>query len=115
MWFSAQNMADRANLVYTCIEDTTRQRSVGIEIAAILPPVEERSAAQVVDAMAALLRVALTDEQRQSCVDYLNSTRLSNGTYSFAVPFDGANQAHLDERVRGLLYVLAQHPDYQLR
>ncbi|MCE9638457.1 MAG: DUF1800 family protein [Planctomycetes bacterium] len=114
LWFSAQNMADRANLAYLCIEDTTRQRTAGIEVANILPPIGQRSAGEVVDALTKLLRVTLSDAERTSCIDYLNTQRQTNGTYT-ASTFDGSSQAHLDERVRGLLYILAQHPTYQIR
>jgi hypothetical protein len=32
-----------------------------------------------------------------------------------ASPFDGSNATHISERVRGLLYILAQHPTYTVR
>ena len=56
----------------------------------------------------------LSDVERQACVDYLNTQRQSNGTV-VSSPFDGSNQTHLDERVRGLLWILAQHPSSQVR
>jgi uncharacterized protein (DUF1800 family) len=114
LWLSSQNMADRINLAYLCVEDTTRQRSVGIEVADVLPPVADRTAPNVVDALALLLRVDLSDPERQSCIDYLNTQRQSNGTVTSS-PFDGSSQTHLDERVRGLLWILAQHPSSHVR
>jgi len=47
-------------------------------------------------------------------VDYLNTERQNDGTV-VADPFDGSDAGHLDERVRGLLWILAQHPTYHLR
>lgn len=120
LWLSSQNMVDRINLVYTCIEDTTRQRTNGIEVANILPPAGQRTAANVVDHLAALLRVELTPAQRQSCIDYVQTTVTGSssapvGALNPSFTLDSATQAQLDERVRGLLYVLAQHPTYQIR
>ena len=114
LWFSAQSMADRMNLVYLCIENTNAQRTAGIEVADILPPVDQRTAPAVVDRLEELLGLSLSTTEEQACLDYLNSVRSSDGS-SNASPFDGTNQSHLDERVRGLLYVLAAHPSYQVR
>lgn len=114
LWFSAAAMVNRTNLAYTIVGDTTRQRNAGIEIAAILPPVPERTAAAVLDTLENLMRVTLTDGERASLIDYLNTVRQSNGTV-VPSPFDGSNQTHLDERVRGLVYILAQHPTFHVK
>jgi uncharacterized protein (DUF1800 family) len=105
LWFSAQNMADRANFLDTAVNDTARQATVGINVATILPPVGQRQSGQVVDAVASLLDVALVAAERQLLVDFLEKP----------TPFDGSSQAQLDDRVRGLLYIMAQHPQYELR
>jgi uncharacterized protein (DUF1800 family) len=99
-WFSGQNMADRANFLDACITET-----VATPIDAILPPAGQRTDAQIVDALVSVLGPTLRDDERQRCIDHLNS----NG------PFDGTSQAQIDDRVRGLLYVLAQLPSYQVR
>jgi len=114
LWLSAAAMVNRTNLVYSSVGDTARQRAQGIEIAAILPPIPQRTADAVVDAMASLLRVPLAAAERTRLIDYLNSYRQANGTI-VPSPFDGSNQAQLDERVRGLLYILVQNPIYHLR
>lgn len=117
LWLSAQNMADRMNAVYLVVEDTTRQTTGGMNVANVLPPLAERTPANVVDSLAALLRVDLTAGERQTCIDYLNTAVSGSGTAPVATPspFDGSSQSHLDTRVRGLLYILAQHPSYQIR
>ena len=102
LWFSAQNMADRVNLLDACVNDTTRQASVGINAANILPPPGSRSAAQVVDAMASLFNLTLVSDERQTLIGYVGS-------------LDGVTQAVIDDKLRGLLAILAQHPTYQLR
>ena len=44
----------------------------------------------------------------------MNTQRQSDGTIVDDA-FDPANSTHLDERVRGLLYVLSQNPAYHVR
>jgi hypothetical protein len=110
---SAQGMLDRANLVLQCVTDRTRQADAGIDPGSLLPPGGPTSA-ECVDALAARLRVRLSAEDETSCAAYLDTLRRSDGTL-VASPFDASNPTHVDERVRGLLYVLAQHPTYQLR
>ena len=105
LWFSAQNMADRVNLLDACVNDTSRQTSVGINVASILPPVGQRSPAEVVDAMAALFNLTLVTDERQKLIDFMNS---GGG-------FSGPTQTQIDDKVRGLVAILAQFPGYQLR
>jgi uncharacterized protein (DUF1800 family) len=112
-WLSAQGMLDRANVVLTCIADRTRQANGGVDVSDLLPPGTPTSG-EVVDALAARLRVTLSASERAACVTYLDTQRLSDGTV-VSSPFDPNNPTHVDERVRGLLYVLAQHPTYQIR
>jgi len=113
-WLSAQGMVERANLVLTCITDRTRQADAGIDVADILPPENRRSAPEVVDALVGLLRVTITAEDRADLIEYLNTNRKSDGSTEPS-PFDGTDAKHIDERVRGLLYILAQHPTYHTR
>ena len=68
----------------------------------------------MVDRLAELLNVKPTTVQRNAYIDYLNTYRTWGGVVSNS-PFDGANADHISERVRGLLWILAQHPDYQVR
>jgi uncharacterized protein (DUF1800 family) len=113
-WLSAQNMLDRANSVLVCIRDRADQAAAGIDVANILPPFAVPDDANVVDGLAALLRVALTTTERQTLIDYLNSQAGPGGVPSPS-PFDRTNPVHLAERVRGLLYILAQHPTNGVR
>jgi uncharacterized protein (DUF1800 family) len=113
-WLSAQNMLDRANAVLSCITDRTDQTNAGIDVTTLLPPPANRTAPEVVDALALRLRVTLSATDRQACIDYLNTQRQSNGTV-VASPFDATNPTHVSERVRGLLYVLSLHPTYAMR
>jgi uncharacterized protein (DUF1800 family) len=113
-WLSAQNMLDRGNAILSCITDRTDQTNAGIDVTTLLPPVGNRTAPEVVDALALRLRVVLPPQDRQTCIDYLNTDRQSNGTV-ISSPFDATNATHVSSRVRGLLYVLSLHPTYSLR
>jgi uncharacterized protein (DUF1800 family) len=112
LWYSAASMVNRTNLAYSVVGDTTRQNAAGMNIANILPPAPSDQAA--LDAVADLMRVPLSASEEAALLSYLNTTRQSNGTI-VASPFNGSSQAHLDERVRGLVYILAQHPSFQVK
>jgi len=113
-WLSAQNMLDRANTVVQCIRDRTDQTNAGVDVTTLLPPPGQRSAIEVVDGLATLLRVTLSPTERTQCETYLNSQAGAGGTPTPS-PFDASIAAHVSERVRGLLYILAQHPTYGVR
>ena len=112
-WLSSQNMLDRGNAILDCIRDRTDQTNAGISVAALLPT-PTATAPEVVDAFVALLHVNLTPAERQTYVDYLNSAAGALGVPTPS-PFDATNATHLSERVRGLLYVITQHPTYAVR
>ena len=114
LWLAAQGMVERINVAHSFVDDINDQTRLGIGVAAILPPVPERTADNVVDTLAVLLDVQLTTQDRTDMVLYLNTVRDAAGNVT-ASPFDGSIQQHLDERVRGLLYALAQHPSYHSR
>jgi hypothetical protein len=114
-WLSAQNMLDRANGILECIRDRTDQTAAGVSVANLLPPVvTPGDDANVVDGLATLLHVTLTPTERTSLVDYLNSQAGAGGVPTPS-PFDRTNTTHLNERVRGLLYILALHPTFGVR
>jgi uncharacterized protein (DUF1800 family) len=114
LWLSAQAMVERANLVRECVTHRGSDVQTGLDLRALLPAGAQTTATETVDALAALLHVALSPTDRTACVTYLDTQRQSNGTV-VASPFSAANDVHVDERVRGLLYVLAQHPSYHVR
>jgi hypothetical protein len=113
LWLSAQGMIDRTNHVRNCITARTLQAGLGIDAAALLPSPNATSA-EVVDALADRLKVVLAPPEHDRCVEYLDTQRLGDGTV-VPDPFDPTNATDIDERVRGLLYVLAQHPTYLVR
>ena len=110
-WLSAQGMVDRTNLIEFTVDDVARQTEWGLDVLDLLPPPERRSAAEIVDALTARLAVTLGADERQRLVDYMVTVRQGDGT---VVP-SPLTETNLDQRVRGALYVLAQHPTYHVR
>ena len=110
-WLSAQAMVDRSNLTALVVNDISYQNGQGIDVADLLPPPGERSAAEVIDALAAKMQVELSPEDRQDLIDYMVTERLPDGSTVLS-PFDPNNSSHVNERVRGAIYVMAAHPTY---
>ncbi|MCA8954108.1 MAG: DUF1800 domain-containing protein [Planctomycetes bacterium] len=105
-WLSADGMVERANLARRVIGDRTYQTNNGFVVAM---PAGTPDAAAVVDHFAGLLGVTLTTEERDRLITYLDS-RVTSGPTVQADTFDCTNAQDVDERVRGLLYILANHP-----
>ena len=107
-WFSAQGMIDRANMLEFILHDSKGlQDALNIDLRDILPPAPATTG-DIVDALALRMRVDLSPTERTSLITYMDSD-YNNGTITTEV-FDRTNQDHIDERVRGVLYILGQHP-----
>jgi hypothetical protein len=114
-WLSAQGMVDRANLLnYLTEQSESLQAGLGIHALSLLPA-PDADAGATVDALARRLRVDLTTPERTTLVTYLDTERDNAGTVS-ASPFDPqGDPPEAERRVRGLLWILGQHPTYQTR
>lgn len=110
-WFSAQGMVDRANVLNELIGHRSYQSANGIDVAALLPS-PSATAQEVVTALAERFQVPLSPTENTTLVDYLNTSDSGSTTEE---PWDATNPTHIDSRLRGLLYILAQHPQYVLR
>jgi uncharacterized protein (DUF1800 family) len=113
LWLSAQGMVNRANAVRTLIVDRADQEAAGYFAGALIPS-GTPTTGEIIDAVAARLSVELSSEERDTLVHYLDTERQGDGT-DVDDPFDPANERHVDERLRGLLYILAQHPTAMIR
>ncbi|MCB9931975.1 MAG: DUF1800 domain-containing protein [Planctomycetes bacterium] len=112
-WLSSQAMVERANFLRDCVYYSHEAPQNGYDVGVELVPANKTSDAEVVDHLAWLLQVELENGQRQVCIDYLNTDR--NGTGNFADPWDFNDPVDRDKKIRGLLYILGQHPTYQIR
>jgi uncharacterized protein (DUF1800 family) len=86
-------------------------------IESLLPPVPQRTASAVVSTLASRLGLFLTADEVATYEEYLNTRATEPGTELQLQPdpFVGGNPVHVNERARGLLFLLAQHPSYLLR
>lgn len=110
-WLSAAGMVERANLARRLIGERTFQTNNSY---AVTMPPGTPDAAAVVDHFAARLAIRLTEAERTELITYLDSNVLGNGSVQ-PDPFDPANAQDISNRVRGLVYILANHPDALLR
>lgn len=111
-WLSAQQMVARANGINYALAQRDFQAGLGISVASLLPP-GSPSSAQVVDALLGHLNLEASSSDRTRYITYLD-TAVVNGVPT-ADPFDPASYGDVELRVRGLLYVMTQHPRYAIR
>jgi hypothetical protein len=110
---SSQGIVERANFLRDCVYYSHESAQAGYDVGAALIPPNKTDAGGTVDHLAWLLQVQLTGAQRQECVNYLNTDRNGTGNYADTWNFD--DPVDRDKKIRGLLYILGQHPTYQLR
>lgn len=116
-WLGATSVLQRGDVLNDVIASRDHHVAQGVNVSQLLPPADQRSAAQVVDALADLMQVQLTPDETVRLRTYLDSSVRESGGQLVVEPsrFDGTNTRHLDERVHGLLFILSQHPNYHLR
>lgn len=105
-WFSAASMVERSNLMRRLISDRSQETTDAL--AAVMPtgPV---GATEVIDHFAALCGVDLDPQERITLIEYLNS-HVNNDDSVVEDAFDPNDTQDISNRVRGLLYILANHP-----
>ena len=112
-WLSSQAMLERTNFLRDCVYFSHESAQSGLDVGLSLVPSNRSQADEVVDHIAWLLQVQLQPDQRQECIDYLNTDR--NGSGNFDDPWDFNDASDRDKKIRGLLYIMGQHPTYQIR
>ena len=81
---------------------------------AISMPAGTPDASAVVDHFASLLAIDLAESERTTLVTYLDTNVPSLGVEQ-PDPFDPSNATDISNRVRGLVWILSNHPDALLR
>jgi uncharacterized protein (DUF1800 family) len=116
-WLTATTLLARRNLLHAISVGRRYQTQQGTPIEALLPPPAERTAGAVIAALADRLGLSLGDEDRAIYAAYLDTrATLRDGNLETSPdPFVGDHPEHVSERVRGLLFLLTQHPAYFLR
>jgi uncharacterized protein (DUF1800 family) len=117
VWFSAQSLTARSHFAHAVAINRVQQQVAGQPIENLLPPPGTRTPAAVVQSMASRLGLELTDAEAATYQDYLDTRAVVVGSEvrRDRDPFRGEDAEHISERVRGLLFLLTQHPSYLLR
>ena len=105
-WMGGQAMLERINFLRDVVRDLDDTPS---QINPLLPPAGQRSPSELVDHLARLIGVELTEFARTRMIEYV-TTELEGET---VVPFDfdPTDDRDLRMKTRGLLYLLAQYHD----
>jgi hypothetical protein len=119
-WLSGQGMVDRANTVNYLTEQAQGiQGNLNIFARDLLPGMPGTST-EAVTTLAQRLNVTLSPAEVTEATTYLDTQRDNNGNVTPS-PFDqldplvAAGLTEIEDRVRGLLWILAQHPTYIVR
>ncbi len=116
-WLGTQAVMARGDALHTALVNRGQQETLGVSLYALLPETGRRSAGEVVDALAARFSVRPTAAERAIYVDFLgHEATIENGALKLVPsPFDAEVRRHVDERVRGLVFLMTQHPSHHLR
>ena len=116
-WMTAHGMVSRGNALLDAITSRSHQGRIGVGLERILPPRAERTATQVVNRFVAVLGIQPEPGEVEEWAWYLNQHAfLENDELRTEEDlFDGTDPTHVDERARGLLFILSQHPSYHTR
>lgn len=113
LWASADGLVSRTNIARDAVWNRTFQNQLGITLDPILPPLGQRTKEAVVDRLAESFGISMTISERNRYLDYLDSDRVNNQVV--ANPFNGDDPVQVDKKVRGLVYIMAQHPSFHVR
>jgi len=79
-----------------------------------LLPTPDATAGEFLDHLAAQMDVEPTPDERDRIIEYLTTYRDEQG-FDYRFPFDPTASWYFDLKAQGLVLMLAQHRDYQLR
>lgn len=112
-WFSAQSMVERSNLLhYLTVQAAGVQEFFNLDALDLLPT-PTATGAELVDALTVRMSVVLSAAERAAAIQFLD-TAMRGGTVLDA-PFVNASLEDKESRLRSLLWILGQHPTYQVR
>lgn len=116
-WLTPGGLSLRARLLHAIAADRENQNRLGVNLLRLLPLASQRTPVTAVTALAARLGLELDETDIATYAEYLNTrTRTIEGElHTSADPFRFDLNDHVTERLRGLLFLLSQHPSYLLR
>jgi hypothetical protein len=116
-WLGAGSLVLRSQFAHALATSRAYQAQHYTPIDLLLPVVSERTANAVVRSVADRLGLVLTPDEIATYEQYLDTRAVEEGAELQVQhdPFRGQDPMHVSERVRGLLFLLTQHPSYLLR
>jgi len=108
------NGLEIANFVNELITNRSSQTEQGYDIGLMLQPEDAVSAEHVIDYVAELLGVQLDETDRSDLVQFMNTHYASDGEET-PLYYTPANTDHQDRKLRNLLWILCQHPTFQIK
>lgn len=112
-WLSSQGLLERANFLRDAVYYRNEAPQQGYDVGTLIPP-NMQTAEQVVERLAWLLQISPTPAQVAEYMDYLNTDRNSSGTI-LSQPWNINDSVQREKKLRGLLYIMGQHPTYAIR
>ncbi len=111
---SQSSGVEMPNFVNELISNRSNQEEEGYDIGAALQPVDATGAPEVIDHVAMLLGVSLDEEERTRLIGFMNTEVDSEGEET-PVNYTPQNTSHQSRKLRNLVWILCQHPDFHLK
>ncbi|OED38607.1 hypothetical protein AB833_18925 [Chromatiales bacterium (ex Bugula neritina AB1)] len=102
------------NFVNELISNRTNQENDGYDIGAALQPAGATGAPEVIDHVAMLLGVSLESGERARLIEFMNTEVDSDGVET-PVNYTPQNTSHQSRKLRNLVWIICQHPDFQIK
>jgi hypothetical protein len=102
------------NFVNELITNRNSQNEDGYDIAAALQPQAATGPAEVVDHVAQLLGVELDDVDRRELIAYMN-VHINRDGEETPLTYTPQNEEHQNRKLRNLIWILCQHPSFQVK
>ena len=112
-WLSSQGMLERANFLRDAVFYRNDPPQAGYDVGTLIPP-NMTADFQVVQRLAWLLQITPNQLQIDEYIDYLNTDRTGAGAI-IAQPWNITDAVQREKKLRGLLYIMGQHPSYAIR
>lgn len=102
------------NFVNELLTNRRDQNEAGYDIGAVLQPENATGPSEVVDYVAELLGVILDETETAELVAFMN-VQIDRDGEETPLTYTPQNQDHQNRKLRNLLWILCQHPSFQIK
>ncbi len=102
------------NFVNELLTNRRDQNEAGYDIGAVLQPESATGPVEVVDYVAELLGVTLDETEKAELVAFMN-VQIDRDGEETPLTYTPQNQDHQNRKLRNLLWILCQHPSFQIK